>query len=320
LLQNITTFIHEHNLLPMGSRIIVGLSGGPDSVFLLHVLKHLQEDRALTIIAAHLDHEWRSNSHEDALFCEQLARSLDIELVTKKYSDFDAPKYNGSREAQARTVRNAFFEQLAAEKNCSHIALGHHADDQQETFFIRLIRGSSLSGLAGMRAQQGKYVRPLLETKKEDILAYLSAHNIPYRIDETNTSNTFLRNRIRNNCLPTLLATDDRTYDNFSKTIKQLQQADAALEHIAQSILQSITVTQNDDAWICIPTLLEQPIHLGNRIIVQWLIENRVPFTISESLLHEIRRFLAHGSGKHQLGEQWAVVKKNNKARILLLL
>ena len=161
---SIDHFIERHSLIPKNSKVIVGLSGGPDSVFLLHLLAHKKNHGLVQdVVVAHLDHEWRPNSDEDVQFCHELAKKYDIRLVAAKMSDLSISlKFNGSKEEVARHARRFFFEQLRKKENADTIALAHHAQDQQETFFIRLIRGASLAGLTAIKPQHGYYIRPLL--------------------------------------------------------------------------------------------------------------------------------------------------------------
>jgi len=171
MLSKIITHINTHQLIPPGSKLVVGFSGGPDSVFLLHLLASIRTSHNITLIAAHLDHQWRSNSHEDVVFCKTMAEQLNITFISSTINalqkDFNA---NGSTEAQGRAARRHFFETVLKEQNAQGIALAHHLQDQEETFFIRLIRGSSLSGLTGMLSRDGAYIRPLLEINKSEIL------------------------------------------------------------------------------------------------------------------------------------------------------
>ncbi len=148
LYTQITTFSNQHNLIPPHATLIVGLSGGPDSVLLLHYLAALAHTHNLTLIAAHLDHEWRPDSYKDVEFCQELTQRLGIKLVASKLSDLSlSRKFNGSKEEYARSMRRHFLEQIQHQYHANFIALAHHADDQQETFFIRMMRGTSLSGL-----------------------------------------------------------------------------------------------------------------------------------------------------------------------------
>src|SRR5580704_10711033 len=171
MIHHINDFIAHHKLFSDGSTIVLGLSGGPDSIFLLHVLAALHNQKKITLIAAHLDHGWRATSAADAQFCMHEAQRLGIACIIGHLDEFkDTISWNGSQEELGRKTRRLFLQQVAERYNAHHIALAHHAQDQQETFFIRLIRGSSIAGLASMLPANGIYIRPLLATSKTDIL------------------------------------------------------------------------------------------------------------------------------------------------------
>lgn len=311
-IKNIENYITKHNLLMHNNIIIIGLSGGPDSVFLMHILVEFQKKYNLSLIAAHLNHEWRLEADAEEVLCRSLSQQLNIPFISAKLSSLDPKKkYNGSKEEYARYMRRQFLEQVLHDHNADAIALGHHAQDQQETFFIRLIRGTSLSGLTGMEPRAGLYIRPLLETNKADILQWLYDKNISYAHDLSNESSDYLRNRIRSTVLPALEQCDERWNNNFLVTINRLKHDDALLDDIAHTTLTKILI-QKDDKEV-FDTQQFRIIHpsLYHRIIILWLIHNNVPFAITQSFLNEIIRFLSHErGGKHDIHEEWGLVKK----------
>ena len=319
LSQKAQNLIKKKSLIAPNSTIIVGLSGGPDSVALLHILKELKPEHNLNLIAAHLDHGWRPESVKDAQFCRELCRQWGVRLVTQKLSEIKSrAKFNGSREEFARKIRRQFFDDLMHEHGASAIALGHHANDQIETFFIRLIRGASLTGLTGMRAQHGAYIRPLLNCSKQEILKYLKDNDISYLIDPTNISDEYLRNRIRNKLLPVLTDIDVRAHNNLLQTIDRLQHTENYLTEHTQEIWQQIAM-QEGGAW-CVDSqqLLAQHVSMRQRLLLHWLILEQVPFVPTQDFFAEIERFLHRpGSKTHQIHNQWAIQKKRNMSQII---
>lgn len=314
MFNKINSFIAHHNLIPDKSTIIVGLSGGPDSVFLLHFLHTMQQKKQLTLIAAHLDHEWRPDSANDVEFCKKLCEQLDILFIHQKLSqlNFTHP-YGGSQEEYGRRARRTFFEQSAQQYNAQHIALAHHADDQQETFFIRLLRGSSLTGLTGIQPQQHQYIRPLLCIDKQEILDYLHAHTIAYLTDPSNSSNDFLRNRIRNTVIPVLRASDARFDLNFASTLERLQKTEQFLQKLTEQTFTS-WFTENK---LDYKQLLQLEPVLQYRILLHWLYHEQVPFTPTQAFLDEIIRFLQQTkNNSHAIHHQWSIKKIKNNAFI----
>lgn len=312
LISAVQTYISDYNLIPQGSTIILGLSGGPDSIFLLHALLPLHEQGWCTLVAAHLDHEWRADSYKDAEFCQKLAQSLGIKLVTRKIAELSLHvKFNGSKEEVGRTMRRHFFELVKTEHSADRIALAHHADDQQETFFIRLMRGSSLTGLTCMKPHDGGYIRPLLTISKAEILEYLNIHTIPFMHDPSNESDAFLRNRIRSKVIPALKASDNRFDANFAATLTRLQESESLLANITQDTLKNLC--QENPMALDFKRLLHLQPSLQYRVLMQWFCINKMPFTPSQAFLDEILRFLHNiKSSKHAIHTTWQLEKKDS--------
>jgi len=314
--QNIEHFIATHALIERNQKIVVGLSGGPDSVFLLYFLASLQSTHNITLIAAHLNHEWRPESSQEQQDCQALAHALHIPFVTTKRSELSASfKHNGSQEEYGRKLRRYFFEKVLNEHNADSIALAHHAQDQEETFFIRLIRGSSLTGLTAIKAKNGHYIRPLLETHKTDILDWLHKQNILYATDKTNDLPDYLRNRIRIEVLPALRKCDERFEINFLTTLNRLKSTELFLERLTQKTFDEISSTDHNQRIINIPQLLNTDEALHHRIVLHWLITENVSFPLSQAFFDEIIRFLKtpHG-GTHSIHQNWSLIKKQKTA------
>lgn len=314
MIKTIKDFVTQNNLIPDNAKIVLGLSGGPDSVFLLHFLADLRSIKNIQIIAAHLDHEWRPDSGKDVEFCKHISEQLDIPFITAKLSELPlSRKWNGSKEEIGRIARRYFLEQVRTEYNADLIALGHHLQDQEETFFIRLIRGSSLTGLTCMYPKNGIYIRPLLETNKKNIVTYLDKHNITYLIDLSNESPEFLRNRIRSTVLPPLHAVDSRFDQNFLATLKRLQATEDFLDTVTHQTFAQITKQKDDRLQLNIKHLLQLHPVMQYRILMFWLQKEQVPFPPTQRFLDEILRFINRpGSKEHVIHEAWQLVKKKN--------
>lgn len=319
MFKKIQHFITTHQLIEQNQKIIVGLSGGPDSVFLLHFLASLQQPYNLSLIAAHLNHEWRPEADQEQHDCQKLAHMLNIPFVTTKKSDLATSfTHNGSQEEQGRKMRRYFLEKLLHEHNADHIALAHHAQDQEETFFIRLIRGSSLSGLTAIKSKNGFYIRPLLETHKTEILDWLHKNNISYATDKSNESLDYLRNRIRLNILPALRACDERFEDNFITTLKHLKTTENFLNQLTKTTFQEISSMQNNRHTIDVTKFFTTHKALHQRILLHWLITEKVPFCPTQAFFDEIIRFMQRpNGGTHAIHQAWSLMKKQQKISIL---
>ena len=294
--------------------IIIGLSGGPDSVFLLHLLRQLAQQKLIRLVAAHLDHGWRENSAHDVTWCKQLCDTLNIQFYAEHAQNIaQAVKPNGSQEALGRQLRRTFFKKLSQELKTDLVALAHHANDQQETFFLRLIRGASLSGLCCMETFSDNYFRPLLKTPKTFILEYLGTNNISYLTDPTNKSSNYLRNRIRHQVLPALQACDQRFDKKLESTIEYLREEDSFLQELTKENFEKI-FTQNSKINSFQGNLKEfQALHpvLQKRVLISWLIQSKAYFTPQHSFLLELLKFLnsPHG-GTHQMHSTWLIKKQ----------
>lgn len=310
MFDQLTTYCNTHNLIARESRVVLGLSGGPDSVFLFHFLLHLRKTHAIEIIAAHLNHEWRAGADNDEQFCEQLARMHQVTFVSRRASKLAIThKYNGSKEEQGRVLRRFFFAQILSEYQAQVVALAHHCDDQIETFFIRLIRGATLAGLSCMKPKTGYYIRPLLDVTKQDIITYLQAHRYPYCVDPSNADPTYLRNRIRMHLIPALQACDVRAYTHTLTAIGHIQQAQQQLEKHLADALEHIVVNNMLD----ISLLRTYDIFVQKQVLVHWIIEQQVPFTPSTAILDEIVRYLdTSNAPQHSVHPQWALARQGN--------
>lgn len=299
-------------------KIILGLSGGPDSVFLFHFLKYLHDQNKITLIAAHLDHGWRKESIEDVKFCQSLCDCNNIPFVHEHANNLCVNlKLNGSKEELGRNLRRIFFESILKKEKAVFVALGHHQQDQQETFFWRIIRGSSLCGLTCMKKLDSFYIRPLLNISKQEILDYLEKHKIKYLIDKTNNSDCFLRNRIRKYVLPAIQKVDERFNTKFESTLKHLQEEELFLKRLTNDSFETVFTKKlkTEKLLSCgnLKSFLNLDKVLQKRILIFWLNKEKVTFSASDKYFNEILRFLSNPrGGSHQLSLSWKLTKKKN--------
>ncbi|MBD3231935.1 tRNA lysidine(34) synthetase TilS [Candidatus Dependentiae bacterium] len=306
------------HILQKKPTIILGLSGGPDSVFLLYFFKKLDTEKKIKLIAAHLDHGWRKESVNDVKFCKSLCKNNDIPFIHEHANNLKAClKFNGSKEEFGRNLRRFFFENLQKIYKADLIALGHHQQDQQETFFWRIIRGSSLCGLSCMRIIDKPYIRPLLNVSKHEILNYLNEKNINYITDSTNSSDSFLRNRIRKYVLPAMQKSDLRFNTKFQSTLKHLQEEEDFFKRLTIKYYKKIFTAKikNQKQIICgdLKQFLSKETVLQKRMLIYWLNQEKVSFNASENYFDEILRFLNNNrGGSHQLCTNWKLNKKKS--------
>jgi tRNA(Ile)-lysidine synthase len=204
-LSQVRKIIERHGMLAVGDRVLVAVSGGPDSVALLRVLLELRREYGLRLFLAHLDHGLREGSREEARFVKGMAKALKMACYSQRADIIGfCRRKKLSLEEGAREVRYAFLEEAARKARASRIALGHTMDDQAETVMMRLIRGAGPRGLAGIPPVRGKIIRPLIGTRRNDIIRFLDQNRLPYLLDPSNRDPKFLRNRIRLLLIPLL--------------------------------------------------------------------------------------------------------------------
>ncbi|MFZ4464309.1 MAG: tRNA lysidine(34) synthetase TilS [Bacteroidales bacterium] len=201
-------------------KVLVAISGGLDSV----VLTHLLHQSGHQLVLAHVNFSLRGDeSDEDERFVRDLGRELGIQVFVKYFYTADYAANNHlSIQVAARELRYQWFEQVAEEQNCDYIAVAHHQDDQIETFFINLLRGSGLHGLKGMPQTNGKIIRPLLFAGRNEIEQYAAINGLSWRNDSSNKKNDYLRNKLRNKILPEIMEVSPTAYAGIRQSIAHL--------------------------------------------------------------------------------------------------
>lgn len=216
--------INNYSLIQKGDKVLVAVSGGPDSLALLLKLFSLKSKLGLTLHIAHLDHGLRKDSKQDALFVESWGRKLKLPVTLKRLPD-QLVKAKGSLEEFFREERLKFFIQTAKTIKADKIALGHNLDDQAETVLMRILRGTGLSGLTGISARRiirgAVFIRPFLETTRLQINKFLKKRGIRPCMDSTNQEDIFLRNKIRHHLIPLL---QNKYNTNILKVLASLAQ------------------------------------------------------------------------------------------------
>jgi tRNA(Ile)-lysidine synthase len=202
LVAAVSAVIRRHAMFAGGERVLVGVSGGADSVALLHALRALAPSLRLSLSVLHVDHQLRADSARDAEFVRALCARLDVPCDVERVT----VRAGGSVEAEARVARHAALADWARRLGATRIALGHTRDDQAETVLMRVLAGAGPRGLAGMSPVRGPIVRPLFALRRHAIVAELAAVGLPWIEDPSNRDVRFLRNRVRHELLPALSA------------------------------------------------------------------------------------------------------------------
>lgn len=206
LKEKVFNTIQKYNLIKKGDAIVIGVSGGPDSMTLLHMLYQMKELLDIQIYVAHVNHMLRKEADEETQYVQEFCKRLGVDCYTKKIDiEKVALDEKISTELAGRKARYAFFEEIAQKVGASKIATAHNANDNAETVLMNLIRGSGTSGLKGIeKMRQGKYIRPIIECTRKEIEAYTQENQLYPKYDKTNEENIYTRNKIRNELIPYL--------------------------------------------------------------------------------------------------------------------
>ncbi len=275
-LKKVRETISRYGMTEPGERVIVAVSGGPDSVCLLDILNELSGELKISLVAAHYNHGLRNGEDEfETGLVRGMAESMGIPFEAEKSAFLS--KEDASIEEKAREARYAFLQKVMGRYRACKIAMGHNLNDQAETVLMRMIRGSGPSGLAGIPPVRDKgIIRPLINIKREEIMAYVSARRLSYALDSSNSDTRYLRNRIRLELLPLMQDYQPRIIEHLGRLSDILKEEEDFLELMAAEWVDK--ESQKDSAGnIFVPVSSLEKLHtaLKNRVI-RLLLKNRV--------------------------------------------
>lgn len=290
MLLRFTNYIKEKCLFNQADTILVGVSGGIDSVVLLDLL----DKAGFAVSIAHCNFRLRgADSDLDEHFVEGLARKYDVPVFKTSFDTVDYARENKiSVEMAARELRYNWFEMIRSTHHFDHIAVAHHRDDQVETFFLNLTRGTGVNGLIGMRPKNGKIVRPLLFASRDDIEHYRHEHFLDFREDLSNQTTEYQRNKIRHNLLPVMDSLNPSFREALIKTMSYLEDFSTICDHAIQQTWERVAVRKENDYYISIPELkLLDPLRT-------YLFEFLKPYGFNSMVVGEVVSSLDGISGK----------------------
>lgn len=303
LIKTIQNTAFQNGLWKKGSKIILGVSGGPDSVCLLDVMAKIAPKYGLELIIAHINYGLRGkDSARDEEFVRKLVEKYKLHIAVfpkTRFSEILKPSFRKNpSENELRNIRYEFFEKIRQENKFDLIAVAHNADDQVETFLMRIIRGAGLQGLAGMKYKNNFIIRPLLGISRKEILEYLDRTNLTYRTDKTNKQNLFLRNKIRNKLIPFL-------EKNFNPSIKKTilnSVAGIAEDYALIQKLADKTYRTNGTDNLSTKKLLTLHPSLQRMVLRNFLMEKKTDLKdIESSHIEEILKALRSKKSKNQV-------------------
>jgi tRNA(Ile)-lysidine synthase len=272
--QHVRRTIQRHDLCPPGSRLLVGLSGGSDSVALVFLLLDLAVHAGFSVAGlAHLNHQLRPTAERDDAFCRALAVRLGLAIMVEAADVRSyAAEHRLSLENAARRLRYDFLERSAAATGASLIAVGHTQDDQAETFLMKLMRGAGTAGLGGVYPRRGAVIRPLLDVSRADLRAFLRARGEGWVEDETNEDLANPRNRVRHLVLPELdRAAGGSTRAALARAAILMREDGLWLDELARARFDAMATRTADGVEIDGQRLLAEPLPLRRRVVLQAL-------------------------------------------------
>ena len=289
--------IKKYKLIENGDSIVIGVSGGPDSICLLYVLNDLKKELNFKIYVAHINHMIRKEADEETEYVKSFCKNLGVECFTKKIDVIEIAKElkMGTEEA-GRKIRYDFFEEVLRNTNSNKIATAHNNNDKVETIIMNILRGSGISGLKGLDPiRENKFIKPLIETSREEIENYCEENKLNPRIDKSNNENIYTRNKVRNCVIPYI---KKEFNPNILKTINRLSEVATEENEYLNNVTQK---TFNE---ICIS--LEKPViaddctneKINNQIILDLKKFNNLELVIKRRLiLYTINELLGTTDG-----------------------
>lgn len=298
--------VKDENLIKENDVVIVGFSGGPDSVFMTQMLLQLKTILNFEIILVHINHLFRGDEAlADEQFSIEYGKKNGLKVYTKQVDILElSKKRKKSFEEVGREERYSFFNEIFLKENATKIALAHNKDDQVENFLFRLIRGSGIEGLKGIETRDN-YIRPINHIYKKDVLEYLEKNNILYCIDRTNFENEYTRNSIRLDLIPFIENRyNPRFKDKIFDLLKEIKEINNYFEKKIEDYIK--------DDCIYIDEIKKLDRYLQSRIFVKFLTNKGVD--ISRNKINSIEKILFNGGSKQlNFGEKFILIKEYNK-------
>ncbi|HHY75113.1 MAG TPA: tRNA lysidine(34) synthetase TilS [Bacillus bacterium] len=327
--EKVEQFIEKHRLLTKESVVVVGVSGGSDSIALLHYLWTIKDKWALTIIAAHVDHMFRGEeSYQDLLFVKAFCEDYHIQF---EGTSVDVPAYmkmhNVSVQVAARECRYDFYNRVLEKYNADYLALAHHGDDQVETMLMRMVRGSYGKALAGIPVRRDFHratiIRPFLCLTKVEIEQYIDECNLSYRLDPSNKQDDYQRNRFRHHILPLLKKENPNVSERFQAISELLFEDQKLLDEYAARELEKIIIEKTGTkAVFLINKFQDMPISLQRRaihLILKYLYKG-IPSNLATIHINQLLSLLnhKHPSGTLHFPKGMIVIKSYNECTLTI--
>ena len=300
--QKVIRFITSHSLIKVGEKILVALSGGPDSVFLLHFLKKFQKKFRIELGAFHLNHSLRKSADREQKFCGELCEKLSIPFFSEKVDVKSYAKENEiSVEEAGRNLRYKFLKDIAQKNKFNLIATAHNADDNSETVLLNLVKGTGIKGIAGIPVKRENIIRPVLCLRKKEIINFLKESKIKFVTDESNLSEKYERNFLRLKVIPIIeKKLNPRFVNSVLTTSVNLQNFNKYLEKLVVKLKKKYIEENNNE--IRIKNLLfEKEEKLIQSEIIRKVLLDKFDFSAEQNDVEKIFSLKNKQIGKSEL-------------------
>lgn len=273
-LQKIKETMARYGMTRRGQTVLVAVSGGADSTVLLHALVRLREDLGISLVVCHLNHNLRGKESErDFDFVKRLAYRLGLPFEGERLKKGELEEGEGSLQERARERRIEFFKETAKKHGAKRAALGHTMDDNAETLLMRLLKGSSLSGLSGIAPQRGIFIRPLIGITRREVDSYAKVNGVDHITDSSNLTDKYLRNDVRHNLVPFIKERyNPNIVETLARTIEVLREDNSFIEAAAQNAFKSSVIEKRMGAVVLDrKALLSQHNAIASRVFLEAL-------------------------------------------------
>ena len=314
--EKIKSYIEKHKMLEENEKIVLGVSGGKDSICLFHILLNL----GYNIEVVHINHCIRGEEAiRDQLFVEELCRKNNVNFHLRTY---DIPKLSKetrmSEELVGRNCRREAFEEVLLKTNATKIALAHHKNDRAETMIFNMCRGAGINGLSSIKSINGKYIRPLLAVTRDEINDYIKINNIDYVEDSTNNECKYTRNHVRHNIIKEMNYINEKSVDNINRTIDNLTEISDFINLETEKAYR-LYVKKYKNGLLIDKNLIKNTHPMLQKTVLRKCIEdihgNLV--NITEKHILTVIDLFNHGNGKYICLPKGIIAEKVNKSVLI---
>ena len=310
--RRIITFLEENNINLDGKKIVLAVSTGIDSMVMLHAFMQLTKKLNFSIVVAHVNHQKRLQSQQEEEFIQKFCRDNKLICYVKRL-DFSSVTENF--QAEARRRRYEFFQEVLVKEKAEYLALAHHGNDVLETIMMRLLRGSSLSGYAGMKAvvpfNNQTIIRPFLTVLKSDLEKYQQLKHIEYFEDQSNMEDVYTRNRLRKEIIPALIKEDQNVHLKFLEFSETLEEANAELHKIRDNFIQKKVIFGKESVSFNIPDFKKLSVYMQTEVLYELLKK----YNLGKANIVELLKLVNSSKANHEvlIKKDLTFVKEYNK-------